>query len=262
MTGEGLLLAISVENAAISLGAVRDGEVKSVLSVSADRSRTADEYAVLFRDVLAFHGLAPKDFSHAMICSVAPALTETVRSAAELYLGARAFLLSSGTRTGLSIATDNPSELGGDLVASAVGALARYAPPCLLVSFGTATVISAIDKRGAFIGCAIAPGVSLSGDALAESAALLHGISHKAPAHAIGKNTEDSLRSGSVLGAASMVDGMLSRMEAEMGEGALTVIASGKLADAVVPHMLHSVTRDDTLLFLGLEAIDRKNRRK
>ena len=256
------LLAVSIKNEALSLGCVTENEVLFRLSLSVDHTRTADEYALLIRDMIAFRGYAKDDFSHAMLCSVVPQLTETVKTALEQFLEKRVFLLTGGTKTGLSILTDYPTELGSDLVASAVGAKSVYAPPFLLVDFGTATTICAVDKNGAFIGCAIAPGISLSGKALSDAAALLPDVAHRAPTRAIGKNTEESLRSGSIFGAAAMIDGMLSRMEAEMGEENITVIASGKIADAVIPHCLHRCLRNDDLLLRGLYEIDQKNKRK
>lgn len=259
---EKMLLAVSITSRAVEIGCVNGEGVCATLSLSADKGRSADEYALLLRDLLAFHGYEVSDFSHAMLSSVEPSLTDTVREALSLTLGARVFTLGAGSKTGLSIRTDDPAELGSDLVAAAVGALSLYPPPLFLVSFGTATVLSAIDRNGAFIGCAIAPGLSVASSALADEAALLHAVTAKAPAAAIGKNTEDSLRSGAVLGAAAMIDGLLSRMEAEMGEEGVPVIASGKLSDAIMPHTLRPFEQRDDLVFLGLYEIDKKSKKR
>ncbi len=259
---EKMLLAVSLTPKALALGCVDGTGVRASLSLCADKERSADEYALLLRDLLAFHGYTGEDFSHAMLSSVEPSLTDTVKEALTRLLGKRVFLLGAGARTGLPILTDNPSELGSDLVAAAVGALSLYPPPLFLVSFGTATVISAIDKSGAFVGCAIAPGVAVASSALAGEAALLHTVTAKAPAAAIGKNTEDSLKSGTVLGTAAMIDGLLSRMEAELGEEGVTVLAQGKLADAVMPSTLRPYERRDDLVFLGLYQIDQKSKKR
>ena len=257
-----MLLAVSITAEAVRLGCVEETGVRASLALSADKNRSADEYALLVRDLLALRGFSPEDFSHAMLSSVEPSLTDRVRDALSLYLGQRVFLLGAGSKTGLPILTDQPAELGSDLVAAAVGALSLYPPPLFIVSFGTATVLSAIDKNGAFVGCAIAPGVSVGSDALASHAALLHTVTAKAPTAAIGKNTEDSLRSGAVLGAAAMVDGLLSRMEAELGEENVTVLAEGQLADSIMPHTLRPFERRDDLVFLGLYKIDQKSKRR
>ncbi len=257
-----ILLAVSITADAVSVGCVDETGVKAAFSLSADQARSADEYALLLRDLLAFHGYGKGDFSHAMLASVEPSLTETVKDALRLCLGIRVFTLGAGIKTGLLIQTDRPAELGADLVAAAAGALSVAKPPLLLVSFGTATVLSAIDRQGAFLGCAIAPGLSVAGHALANAAALLPSVASKAPASAIGKNTADSLASGTFLGTAAMVDGMLTRMEAEMGEENVTVLAMGKAAPSVMAHTLHPHTCRDDLVFLGLYEIDKKNRRK
>ncbi len=262
MTAPSMLLAVSVTADAVAVGCVDDTGVKTSLSLSADIARSADEYALLFRDLLAFHGYGRGDFSHAMLASVEPSLTEKIKEALNLCFGIRVFVLGAGTKTGLSIRTDHPAELGADLVAAAVGALSLYPPPLLLVAFGTATVLSAIDKNGVFLGCAIAPGLTVAGHALADAAALLPTVTEKCPTAAIGKNTTDSLASGTFLGAAAMVDGMLARMEAEMGEDSVTVLAMGKEADAVMSHALHPCIRRDDLIFVGLYEVDKKNRKK
>lgn len=257
-----LLLAISVGNAEILLGCVENGNVLCRVALKADKDRTANEYALLFRDLLAFHGFSPDAFSHAMLASVCPALTPTVRQAAELFLRARVFLLASGSKTGLCILTDHPAELGADLVASAVGALARYAPPLLLVDLGTASTISAIDKNGAFVGCAIAPGIAPASKALSDAAALLPNVDARAPFRAIGKNTEESMQSGAVFGAAAMIDGMIDRMKQELGEENVTVLLSGGGADTVLKHLKHAVIKDEDLLLRGLYEIDRRSKKR
>lgn len=259
---EKMMLAVSIGNTAIAVGGVTARGVGVRFTVSAKEDRTADEYALLFRDLLALRGASPDDFSHAMLASVCPALTETVKDALVLLLGKRVFRLTSGCKTGLSILTENPAELGADLVASAAGASALYAPPFLLIDLGTATTLCAVDRNGAFIGCAIAPGISLAGKALSDTAALLPDVDVRPPLHAIGKSTVESMRSGAIYGAAAMIDGMVTRMEKEMGEDDITVILSGASADAILPHMCRSAVRNDDLIFRGLYEIDRRNRRK
>lgn len=256
-----MLLALVIKNDTVSLGVFDGGALRTSAAVATDTHKTADEYAVLLKSILAFHGFSVSDLTDAICASVVPAVTETMREAVRLLTGCRPHLIGSGVKTGLTIATENPAELGGDLVAAAVGALSRYPLPLILLDLGTAATFSVIDAKGEFIGCAIAPGVALSAEALSAKAELLPHAAAKAPKSVIGKNTAESLRAGSLFGAASMIDGVLERMEDALGTKA-TVIVSGKDADTLLPLCRHAATRDDTLALLGLSLIFEKNKRK
>ena len=219
-----MLLTFNIGNREISIGFITDGNLMGTASISGDPGRTADEYACILKSLLDFRGLLPSSFDGAIGSSVDPAVTDTFVRAVTFMLGIRVHMLTSGTKTGLNILTEDPTQLGGDLVASAVGALAKYKPPMILVDFGIATTFSVINRDGGFAGCSIAPGVILSSEALSSSAGLLPHIAHDVPKKCIGTNTAESMRSGSVFGNASMVDGMIDRIQSELGYEA-TVIA-------------------------------------
>lgn len=254
-----MLLAYVIRNDKITLGFIRDGALAGSAAIGTDERKTADEYAVLLKNILEFKGFSVNDFDAAICASVVPALTETVREAVKSVLGTRAHLIGSGIKTGLTILTENPAELGTDLVATAVGALSKYTPPLVLIECGTAITFSYLDHTGSFLGCAIAPGLSLSARALSCAAGLLPEVAYTAPRTVLGKNTAESLRAGTLLATASMMDGMLSRIEKE--HGAATVIALGDEADAILPHLERIVMRDDTLTLIGLSEIYKKNKR-
>lgn len=256
-----MLLTFNVGNRVISVGFVREGRVVARASLSAEKGRTADEYALSLLSLLPLHGIKREDIGGAIGSSVFPALTETVCTAVTLAFACRPHVLGSGIRTGLDIRTEDPAELGGDLVATAVGALTKYAPPLILVDFGTAITLSAIDASGAFLGCAIAPGLALSSASLAEATALLPNVSQKAPAHVIGKRTAESLQSGKLFGTAAMVDGMVSRMREEMG-GHAAVVLTGHSALCVKPYLSAESEYAEDLLLLGLAAIYEKNEKR
>lgn len=256
-----MLLAFLIRNDKVTFGFVRDGVLIGRADVGLDERRTSDEYAILLKNILDLNKISVTEFEGAICASVVPGMTEVLRTALSLLLGTRPHLIGSGIKTGLTILTENPAELGGDLVASAVGALSKYTPPMVLVDCGTAVTFSLLDENGAFLGCAISPGLSLSVSALSNGAGLLPQISHGAPKTVIGKNTAESLRAGSMLGFASMVDGMLDRIEAAHG-APLSVIMAGDDADLLIPHLSHKAQKDDTLALLGLAAIYQKNKRK
>ena len=254
-----MLLTLIIRNDRITLGAYQGSTLAARADIGADKQKTADEYAVLFKSIFDIHKISTTDFDGAICASVVTTKNEPPNEAVTLLLGVRMHVIGSGIKTGLTIKTENPAELGADLVAEAVGALAKYPPPMVLVHCGTAITFSYLDAEGAFLGCAIAPGLSLAAKALSDAAGLLPDVSHALPKSVIGKNTAESLRAGTLLGTASMIDGILSRLEAEQGNA--TVILSGTEADILSPSLLHPVHKDDTLALSGLLIIYEKNKR-
>ena len=256
-----MLLTYIIANDEITLGFIENSEFISTVYVSTDLRRTADEYASIFKSLFELRKIHLEQLDGVIGASVVPTLTETVRSAIESVTGIKSHLLSTGTKTGLNILTDDPSQLGGDLVAAAVGAMKRYSTPMIIIDFGTATTFSALNKDGAFVGCAIAPGLTLSSKALSDGTSLLPQISCSVPKKCIGTNTLESMQSGCIFGNAAMIDGMIERIEAELGTSA-SIIASGKDASTIVPLCKHNIICDSTVSLLGLEHIYQKNSRK
>lgn len=257
-----MLLTFNIGNKEINLGLINDGVLKETVCVSCSPDRTADEYACTVKSAFDLRGIECNKIDGAIGTSVAPLITGSVKSALEFLLGIRVHMLGAGTKTGLNILTDDPSQLGGDLVAAAVGALSKYNPPMILVDFGVATTFSVLNKDGAFIGCAIAPGVSVSSEALTHSATLLPSVSSTAPKKCIATNTNESMKSGLILGSASMVDGMIGRIEKELGCSAGVIASGGSTADLISANCSRNIIRDDTLLLSGLAVIYEKNAKR
>lgn len=257
-----MLLTVNISNSEIGLGFIEDGKLICITSASHEKNRTADEYACIFKELISLHGFSASDFDGAIGASVDPSMTDRIVSAVSLLFGIRMHMLTSGTKTGLNILTDDPTQLGGDLVASAAGALSKYKPPLILVDFGVATTFSVLDKNGSFIGCSIVPGVTLSSEALSSHAGLLTHVPQNVPKNCIGTNTKESMQSGSVYGNAAMVDGMIERIESELGYKT-DVVASGRIiADNIIPYCKRGIVRDDSLLHIGLANIYQKNSKK
>lgn len=166
--------------------------------------------------------------------------------------------MGPGLKTGLNIKVENPSQTGADLVVGAVAALREHKPPMIVIDMGTATTMIVIDETGAFIGGAISPGVKISMDALTDRTALLPGLQLDQPRKAIGRNTIDCMRSGIMLGTACMIDGMVERMEAELGRKA-TVVATGGIAKFVLPMCRTRILYDKDLLLRGLAILYAEN---
>ena len=256
-----MILAVDVGNTHTVFGGVDGDNVSTIARMRTDALKTEYEYAVLIRQTMDFSGVDPRGFDGVIISSVVPPVTHTLERAIKKVTGLDSLVVGSGIKTGLNILIDNPAQLGGDLVAGAVAALGLEKPPLIIIDMGTATTISVIDKKGNFIGCAIAPGVNLSVSVLASGTSQLPKVSIEAPRHCVGKNTVDSMKSGVVFGAASMLDGMIDRIEQELGYET-TVLATGGLAPSIVGYCRRRIRVCDDLLLRGLAMIYEKNHRE
>ena len=215
-----MILTIDIGNTNIVIGVYHKDDLKLTLRIRTDNTRTEDEYAISFNSMLHINGMRPEEIDGAIISSVVPDLSGVVAAAVNKLTGSDPLVVGPGMSTGLPIRIDDPKQLGSDLVVGAVGALAKYDPPLILIDMGTATTFSAVDRNGTFLGGAIAPGLKVSLSALSQNASQLFQIDLSAPRRAIGTNTEDSLRSGLMLGCADMIDGMCRRFRKEVGEDA------------------------------------------
>ncbi len=254
-----MILAADIGNTNITLG-VYDGEVPLCITrLATQRHRTSEQYAIELKAMFELEGLT-KSFEGAIISSVVPEITRHFKNAISKVTGCDALVVAAGIKNGLKIATDNPKELGADLVAGAVGAVAQYPLPCLVMDLGTATKISVIDENGVYSGCTIAPGIGISLDALSLRTSQLPAIELSAPEHAIGTNTVECIRSGTVLGNASMLDGMTDRLQKELGKPIKTLVATGGLSKEIVACCEKDIIYNKDLVLQGLLVIYGKNR--
>ena len=254
-----MIIALDTGNTNIVIGIATDeGKILFSARVATDRQKTEHEYAVFFRNIVLMQGIDRHEIDGAIISSVVPELTDILKRAVRIFCGAEAMVVGPGLKTGLNIQIDNPKQLGSDLVVDAVAALAQYQPPLIILDLGTASTMSVLDKDGVYRGGVIIPGVRISLDALASRASQLQNISLEAPGHVIGTNTIDCMKSGLIYGQASMFDGMIDRIQEELGQKA-TVIATGGLARPILSHSHHDITIDDDLLIKGLMLIYKKN---
>ena len=222
--------------------------------MATDHSKTELEYYVLFKTVLDLYQIENTEITGAIISSVVPPLVNVISSAVEKLIGKTPFIVGSGIRTGLNIMMDNPRQLGSDLVVDAVAGMNEYGTPLIIVDIGTATTISIVDKNKNYIGGCIMPGVRISADSLVARTAQLSKVSLTAPSKSIGKNTIDCMKSGIIFGHAACLDGMIDRMEEELGYPC-KVVATGGLAKVIIPHCKRKIIEDQELLLKGLKII-------
>ena len=254
-----MILAIDIGNTNIVVGCIDEEKIYFTERLSTVRTKTELEYAVDLKTVLDIYHIKRTDIEGCIISSVVPQVTGIAKLAAEKILKKEVMVLGPGVKTGLNIVMDNPGQLGADLVADAVAGLASYPVPLVVIDMGTATTISVVNSKKQYIGGMIMPGVGISLDALTARASQLSGISIDAPRHIIGKNTIECMKSGVLYSNAAALDGIIDRIEEELGEKT-TVIATGGLAKKIVPHCRKKIILDEELLLKGLMLIYRKNK--
>ncbi len=253
-----MILTVDIGNSNIVLGGVEGDEIVFHGRIRTEATKTSDEYCVDLKILMDVNGVSSEQIEGAIICSVVPQVLNSLQTAIKKLTGRNSLVVGPGLKTGLNIQIENPGQTGADLVVADVAALRLHKPPLIVVDMGTATTISVLDKSGAHIGGCICPGVKISLDALTERTALLPGLQLNQPKKAIGRNTIDAMRSGIMLGAACMLDGMIERMEGELGYET-TVIATGGIAKFVIPMCRRPILYDQDLITKGLAALYRDN---
>ena len=253
-----MLLAIDVGNTNIAFGIYDQGQWRDHWRIRTVPDKMPDEYAVLFRDMIRDGGLAMDDLDRAALCSVVPPLTGTLAEMLEGQMGQAPLVVGPGVRTGLRIRTDNPAEVGADLVANAVAAYTRFECNCIVVDFGTALTFTAVAVPGDLVGVAIAPGLNSAAGALSSNTAQLPRVQLVPPPAAIGRNTTHSIQSGLVFGYIGLVEALIGRMREELGEGTMAV-ATGGLARIIAPLTDQFAVIDPWLTLEGVRLIAARN---
>ena len=256
-----MILTVDIGNSNIVIGGVDGEKIVFEARLRTDATKTSDEYCVDLKSLLDIYGITAGQMEGAIIGSVVPQVLNSFRTAIKKLTGHDSLVVGPGLKTGLNILLENPGQMGADLVLADVAALREHKPPLIVIDMGTATTISVLDQNGAHIGGCICPGVRISLDALTERTALLPGLQLDKPKRVIGRNTVDAMRSGIMQGTACMIDGMIARMEEELGFKT-TVIATGGIAKFVLPLCRTPIIYDKDLIIKGLATLYRDNKRK
>lgn len=255
-----MILTVDIGNSNIVLGGVEGDEICFEARLRTDTTKTSDEYCIDLKMILDVNHRDPSDIEGSIIASVVPQVLNSMRTAIMKISDKRIMVVGPGLKTGLNIKIENPSQTGADLVVGCVAALREHKPPMIVIDMGTATTVTVLDQTGALVGGCISPGVKISMDALTERTALLPGLQLDQPKRAIGRNTIECMRSGIMMGTACMLDGMIERMEQELGVKT-TVIATGGIAKFVMPLCKREMLYEKDLLIKGLAVLYRENKR-
>ncbi|AHD07619.1 type III pantothenate kinase [Paenibacillus larvae] len=253
-----MILVVDVGNTNIVLGLYEGSALHRNWRISTNRSGTSDEYGVLIYNLFRLAGISVERIEGVIISSVVPPLMFVLEELCLKYLNRAPYIVGPGIKTGLNIRVDNPKEVGADRIVNAVAALELYGAPCIIVDFGTATTYDYIDASGQLLGCAIAPGIGISTEALYQRAAKLPRIELIKPKSVIGKNTISAMQAGIVYGYVGQVDGIVSRIIEEYGTSP-EVVATGGLAEMIASESRTISVVNPLLTLEGLRFIYEKN---
>ena len=255
-----MIIAVDIGKSNIVIGGIQDNRILFEARLRKDTTKTSDEYSIDLKMIFDIHHLELAQIEGSIIASVVPQVLNSIKTALWKLTGKTSLVVGPGVKTGLNIKVENPTQTGADLVVGCVAAMREQKPPLIVVDMGTATTMVVVDGSGAFIGGCICPGVKISLDALTQRTALLPGLQLDQPKHAIGRNTVECMRSGIMLGTACMIDGMITRLEEELG-CKTTVIATGGIAQFIVPLCRTEMRYEKNLILKGLAHIYRENTR-
>ena len=248
-----MLLAIDIGNTGTTLGVFENEELRATWRMATVIHRMVDEYAALFPNLLHHQGLDESDIKEVALCSVVPPLTATFEELFQRYFHVSLLVVGAGVKTGVRIRMDNPREVGADRIVNAAAAHHLYRGPVIIADLGTATTFDTVSKEGDYLGGAIAPGINTAAEALFTQAAMLPRVELVHPQHAIGTNTIAAMQSGIVFGYVGLVEGVVARIQQELGEKA-GVVATGGYAGLIAEEtaVIDEVNPDLTLVGLRL----------
>jgi len=254
-----MLLAIDIGNTNIVIGIFEGDNLIQHWRIGTKKARTADEYGIMLMDLFNFSKLQPGSIKGSCLACVVPPLLDTFCEMLERYFKVIPLVVGPGVKTGVSILTDNPKEVGADRVVNAVAGYEKYKKALIIVDFGTATTFDYVSTKGEYMGGAIAPGIEISMDALFQRAARLLRVEIVDPKKVVGKNTIESIQAGVFYGYVGLVDGIVERMKIEVGSNP-KVIATGGLAGFIAHETKTIEAIEEDLTLEGLKIIYRRNK--
>ncbi|MBI2853731.1 MAG: type III pantothenate kinase [Chloroflexi bacterium] len=254
-----MLLAIDIGNTNVTLGVFHGDKLKTTWRVATSVHREADEYATVLLALLQYAQIPASEIKQASLCSVVPPLTATFTSLCTRYFKCDPFVVEAGAKTGVRIAMDNPREVGADRVVNAAAARHLHGGPLIVIDFGTATTFDVVSREGDYLGGVICPGIVVAAEALFSRTAQLPRIEVARPKRVIGKSTVAAMQSGILFGYVGLVEGLVSRIRAELGENA-RVVSTGGLSSLIAQETKVIEVVEPDLTLIGLKLLHDLNR--
>jgi type III pantothenate kinase len=251
--GKAMLLVIDIGNTDTILGVFEGEELRATWHMATDIHRRADEYAALLFNLLHSQRLDTSDIKAVAMCSVVPPLVATFEELFKRYFHTSPLVVGVGVKTGVRIRMDNPREVGTDRIVNAAAGHHLYGGPLIITDLGTATTFDIVSREGDYLGGVIAPGIVTAAEALFMQAAVLPRVELTRPKRTIGTNTVTAMQSGIIFGYVALIEGMVSRIQQELGEKT-KVVATGGYAELIAKEtpVIDEVNPDLTLVGLRL----------
>lgn len=254
-----MILVLDLGNTNLYVGIYQNDQLIKEFRKHTDLNRSSDEYVEILKSFFITHNISSNNFEGAILSSVIPSLTSTIKLAVETLIHKECKIIGKGLKSGLAIRIDNPSELGCDLVCDCVGGLLKYQAPLIIADLGTANKILVVDKNGHFTGCTISVGIKIGMKSLTNNTAQLMDVSLVPPKKVVGKNSIDSLNSGATYGTCAMIEGMANKIEEELGYKCHKILTGGNsllIKDIISKEFIYN----PTLILDGLYHIYQKNK--
>ena len=249
-----MLLAIDIGNTSIKLGMFQGGELKATWSSATAIHRTSDDYGVALLNLMEHRNFPPSEVTGVALCGVVPPLVPTFVEMCQKHLNIQPLVVEAGVKTGIRIRVDNPKEVGADRVVAAVAAHYLYGKPAIIIDMGTAITFDVVSQDGDYLGGAIAPGIDVAVEALFARTAMLPRIRLVRPKQVVGRNTVAAMQSGIFFGYIALIEGMIQRMQEELGSQA-KVVATGSYAHFIARETPAIDIVNQDLVLTGLRLI-------
>jgi type III pantothenate kinase len=254
-----MLLAIDIGNTNVTLGVFEGDKLDATFRLATHVNQMPDEYAVYVLSLLRQRGIDTTDITEGAMSCVVPPLITTFNELFQKYFDIVPLAVGPGIKTGIRIRMDNPREVGSDRIANAAGAISLYTSPIIVVAMGTATAFDTVSKEGDYLGGAVAPGLAIAAEALFTRTAALPRVALVRPKKAIGHNTLTAMQSGIIFGYAWLIEGIVGRIQEELGEKA-TVVATGGYAGIIAKETKVIEKVNPNLTLIGIKVIHDMNR--
>lgn len=256
-----MVLVVDIGNTNILIGVYKGNEILGNWRMVTRSEKTSDEYGIFILNLLSYNDIDYKNIKSAIVSSVVPNVMYSFENTLKKFFDIEPIVVGPGVKTGITIMTDNPREVGSDRIVGLVAAHELYGKDIslIVIDFGTATTFDVVNEKGEYKYGITSPGIQISADALWQRTAQLPKIEIKKPDTILAKNTVTSMQAGLVYGYIGQVEYIVNKIKEEIKDENMKVVATGGMGRLIVEGTSKIDIFDPQLLFKGLKIIHDKN---